>query len=57
MFIGIGCISVLLAVILYKRINAKRDALAQNKENGGHGYSADELRDMGDRAPDFRYTL
>ena len=57
MFVGIGLISVAIAVISYKRINARRDARARENETGGHGYSADELRDMGDRAPEFRYIL
>ena len=57
MFIGSGFISVPLVVILYMRINAQRAAQARDKEKGGHGYSPDELREMGDRAPDFRYTL
>lgn len=57
MFVGIGFISVFIAVAVYMHINAKRDALACNSENGVCGYSLDELRDMGDRAPSFRYTL
>ena len=52
-----GFFSVPLLVILYKRQNAQRDARARDGEKGGHGYSMDELREMGDRAPDFRYTL
>ena len=57
MFIGFGFISVTLVVILYLCINAQRDAQAHYNEKEGHGYSPDELREMGDRAPDFRYML
>lgn len=62
MFVGIGAISVVVAVVVYARINAHRDALARVvKEKGStHDvitYTAEELREMGDRAPDFRYTL
>jgi hypothetical protein len=66
MFVGIGLITVPLAVILYTRINAQRDALEARLsvdsekahlegEKGRYGYTPQELRDMGDRAPDFRY--
>lgn len=57
MFVGIGFVTVPIAVIAYKRINAKRDAFEKEMEEKGIKYSANELREMGDRAPDFRYTL
>ena len=59
MFIGIGFITVPLAVVLYRRINASRDAIdvAGDGENKKRKYTVQELRDLGDRAPDFRYTL
>jgi hypothetical protein len=53
MFIGLGFISVPITVIIYKRINAKRDALSTPYTT----YTVQELHQMGDRAPDFRYTL
>lgn len=59
MFVGMGFICVPIAVISYMRINKSRDE-AQRKaiEKGVHNkYTAQELRKMGDRAPDFRYTL
>jgi hypothetical protein len=57
-FLGIGICCSTLAVVLYTRINARRDRNALSYgENGGHGYAAQELREMGDRAPDFRYTI
>ncbi|KAI0073057.1 MFS general substrate transporter [Panus rudis PR-1116 ss-1] len=57
MFVGIGFISLPIAVMLYMRINAARDVKQKEMEEQGIKYSAEELRRMGDRAPDFRYTL
>lgn len=57
MFVGIGLIFVPLTMLTYKHINAKRDALQLEMSEKGVSYSAEELRKMGDRAPDFRYTL
>ncbi|TFY59400.1 hypothetical protein EVJ58_g5799 [Rhodofomes roseus] len=57
MFIGIGLVSLPITVLAYRRINARRDALQRELGEKGGIYSADELRRMGDRAPDFRYTL
>ncbi|KAI0325823.1 MFS general substrate transporter [Cubamyces sp. BRFM 1775] len=57
MFVGIGFITVPIAVIAYKRINARRDALMREANEKGERLSPEELRRMGDRAPDFRYTL
>ncbi|KAF8816104.1 MFS general substrate transporter [Phlegmacium glaucopus] len=58
MFVGIGFITVPIAIISYININRKRDemqreALAKGEKN----YTSQQLREMGDRAPDFRYTL
>ena len=59
MFVGMGMICVPIAVLSYIRINRKRDV--EEKEASERGevnkYSAKELRALGDRAPDFRYTL
>ncbi|KAI9056478.1 MFS general substrate transporter [Trametes sanguinea] len=57
MFVGIGFITVPLTVLAYKRINARRDALVREANEKGVVYTPAELRRMGDRAPDFRYTL
>ena len=58
MFVGIGFVCVPIAVITYIRINAKRDRLEQEAaERGDRKLSPRELRRLGDRAPDFRYTL
>ncbi|KAK7685745.1 hypothetical protein QCA50_011091 [Cerrena zonata] len=57
MFVGIGFITLPIAVIAYIRINAKRDAFEKEMEEKGIKHSAKELRELGDRAPDFRYIL
>ncbi|KAF5349868.1 hypothetical protein D9758_014021 [Tetrapyrgos nigripes] len=57
MFVGIGLICVPIAVLSYRRINAKREVLLQEMKEQGKVYSPAELRAMGDRAPDFRYIL
>ena len=57
MFVGIGFITVPIVVLLYKRINAHRDALVREADEKGIRYTPEELRRLGDRAPDFRYTL
>ena len=57
MFVGIGFVFLPIVVLIYKRINAQRDVAMREMEEKGIKYSDDELRRMGDRAPDFRYTL
>lgn len=67
MFVGIGLICTPLAVFLYTRINKQRDAYeaslaadsekASEGQKGKYGYTPQELRELGDRAPDFRYML
>jgi hypothetical protein len=58
MFVGIGYIFVPIAVIAYRRINSKRDeAEKAAMERGEPKLSVKELQALGDRAPDFRYTL
>lgn len=59
MFVGIGLIVVPITVLTYKRINAKRDQIEKEALEKGEKdkYTPQELRKMGDRAPDFRYTL
>ena len=54
MFVGIGFVCVPIAVITYIRINKKREALGKDEVKK---YTAKQLREMGDRAPDFRYSL
>lgn len=56
MFVGIGYVCIPIAIITYKRINAQRDAAARVHGEKG-GCTDKELRELGDRAPDFRYML
>ncbi len=51
-FVGVGLVCVPVATLCYWRINERRE-----REKGEVKYDVDELRRMGDRAPDFRYTL
>ncbi|KAK0201075.1 MFS general substrate transporter [Desarmillaria ectypa] len=53
MFVGIGLVCVPVAAITYTRINANREKEMQK----GMNYSREELKKMGDRAPDFRYMM
>lgn len=54
MFVGIGFVSVPIVVLLYIRINRERDRVLAE---GGVKYTDKQLRELGDRAPDFRYIL
>jgi hypothetical protein len=52
-FVGLGLITVTVYYLLCRRINSRR-------ERDGHGdrtYTAEELVDLGDKSPDFRYKL
>ncbi|KZT63415.1 MFS general substrate transporter [Daedalea quercina L-15889] len=57
MFIGIGLVTLPILVLTYKRINARREVLWNEMEEKDLRFDAEELRRMGNRAPDFRYTL
>lgn len=60
MFVGIGLITVPLTIFLYITINKRRAKLIEElggPEGLAKRYSVAELREMGDRAPDFVYTL
>ncbi|OJA10472.1 hypothetical protein AZE42_09338 [Rhizopogon vesiculosus] len=59
MFVGIGLIFLPIVVFCYKRINGQRDAAESLALQRGEKvrYSDQELRELGDRAPGFRYTL
>ena len=59
MFVGIGFVTVPIAVFAYIHINRKRDAVEREALERGESnkYTPQQLREMGDRAPDFRYTL
>ncbi|KAF5365471.1 hypothetical protein D9758_010846 [Tetrapyrgos nigripes] len=55
MFVGMGLILLPIMTFIYARINRKRDALEER--GGGRVFTHEELRALGDRAPNFRYTL
>lgn len=63
MFVGIGFTFVPIVVLLYMRINARRARIMQASPVGGEDggwrakYTDKELREMGDRAVDFRYMI
>ncbi|KZT63322.1 hypothetical protein DAEQUDRAFT_680573, partial [Daedalea quercina L-15889] len=57
MFISIGLIFLFLTVLSYKSVNRQRDVEQRELDRQRAQYTAEELRRMGDRAPDFRYTL
>ncbi|KAH9835015.1 MFS general substrate transporter [Rhodofomes roseus] len=57
MFIGIGLVFLPLTVLAYRSINKRRDLEQRRLDERGVKYTVEELRRMGDRAPDFRYTL
>ncbi|KAF9234650.1 MFS general substrate transporter [Melanogaster broomeanus] len=59
MFVGIGLITVPVLVLLYKRVNQSRDEAERLRLERGEKLqlSVQDLRELGDRAPDFRYTL
>lgn len=59
MFVGIGLIVVPILIVSYIRINKKRDAIQQEALDRGETskFTKQQLRALGDRAPDFRYTL
>jgi len=59
MFVTIGFIVVPIVVLSYVRINAKREAAEKLGLEDGKPvkYTVREVQMMGDRAPDFRYTI
>ncbi|EPS96925.1 hypothetical protein FOMPIDRAFT_1032200 [Fomitopsis schrenkii] len=57
MFLGMGLLTLPILVFLYRRENAKHERMQQDIVEKAVVLSADELRRMGDRAPDFRYML
>jgi len=56
--VGMGLIVLPIMVITYKRINARREAIMkQAGESGGPQHTDEELRRMGDKAPNFQYGI
>ena len=56
MFVGIGFIATPILILLYTNINKKR-AEALKRMGGMVDLSDEEIHELGDRAPDFKYTL
>ena len=54
-FICVGIVALLLLVVNYRRINAKRER--QMAEGAHAGFSLEEMSALGDRALTFRYML
>lgn len=58
MFVGIGLIFVPITVAIYKRINKRRaQFMARVAEGSEKLASPDEIRALGDKSPDFLYTI
>lgn len=57
MFVGIGFITVPTAILIYSRINKRRDKAMKQLRESGMKLDEGEIRKLGDRALDFRYTL
>jgi len=55
MFVAIGIIATVVATLVSHRVNRGREAALERGEKNLR--TPKELRAMGDRAPDFRYTL
>ena len=55
--VGLGLILTPIAAFIYSRINARRDALLREEVEKGVRRAPEELRQLGDRAPDFKYML
>ena len=57
MFVAIGVVLWPVAVLLYVHLNRTKAAAQQRAVEEGKKYSSEDLRRMGDRAPDFVYTI
>jgi len=53
-FVGMGMVLLPIAVVVYTRINREREKVISR---GEAIYTDKQLRELGDRAPDFKYTL
>ena len=57
MFVGIGFVFLPITILAYRHANMSRDKQQREMAEKGIEFSVDELRKLGDRALDFRYTL
>ena len=56
-FIGMGLVLVPIVILAYTRANIQKEAQVREAEDRGEEYAPEQLKRLGDRAPDFRYTL
>jgi hypothetical protein len=57
MFVGIGLGTVPLIMLAYTIINRRRVSLMGHSASNGVIYTEEQLRELGDRAPNFHYML
>ncbi|KAL0569628.1 hypothetical protein V5O48_012337 [Marasmius crinis-equi] len=55
--VGVGLIVVPIVTVTYYRLNSVKKATIRKEEEQGVKKSPEEIRAMGDRAPEFIYTL
>lgn len=56
-FVGMGLVLVPVVMLAYTRANMRKDVKMREVEERREKYAPEELKRLGDRAPDFRYTL
>ncbi|KAI0365421.1 MFS general substrate transporter [Pilatotrama ljubarskyi] len=58
-FVSMGLVLLPVMVTMYMRANARRDASQRDMQEQGLKieYTPEDIRKLGDQAPDFRYTL
>ncbi len=56
-FVSMGLVLMPVLLYLYTRANARKELKFRELEERGQKYTPNELKRLGDRAPDFRYTL
>ena len=56
-FVSMGLVLMPVVLFLYTRANAWKEIELRKLEERSETYTSNELRRMGDKAPDFRYTL
>ncbi|KAK2464921.1 hypothetical protein APHAL10511_002997 [Amanita phalloides] len=57
MFVIVGLVAVLVTVVLYQRINRKRNEVLQGLLGHGERLRPGEIKRLGDRSPTFRYMI
>lgn len=57
MIVCIGMVVLPLTLVGYWRMMREKERVMKEAEERGLRFAPEELRRLGDRAPDFRYTL